>query len=109
MARVTKLVFVDDLTGDELSEDQCETVRWGMDGKRYEFDTTAERADEFRAGLEKWAQVSRVAGTNRKARTRVPATAPARVVREWCAQNDIDVPAKGRIPAEVREAFDAAH
>lgn len=33
----------------------------------------------------------------------------AKQIREWANDNDIDVPARGAIPAVVREAYAAAH
>jgi pyruvate/2-oxoglutarate dehydrogenase complex dihydrolipoamide acyltransferase (E2) component len=34
--------------------------------------------------------------------------APAKAVRQWATDNGIDVPARGAIPSDVREKFDAA-
>lgn len=33
----------------------------------------------------------------------------ARQIRVWATENDVDCPATGRVPAAVREAYDAAH
>lgn len=35
--------------------------------------------------------------------------AKAKDIRAWAKDNGLDVPARGAIPAEIREKFDAAH
>lgn len=34
---------------------------------------------------------------------------PAKVIRAWAADNDVDCPDRGRVPAHVRQAYDDAH
>ncbi|WP_347956038.1 histone-like nucleoid-structuring protein Lsr2 [Gordonia aichiensis] len=110
MARVPKTVITDDITGEII--DDHETIRWGVDGTTYELDTTPDRAAEFRAHLAGYLQVSRtVSATGRPySRTVIaPTGRAASRIRDWAAAEGIAVPARGRIPTAVREAFDAAH
>ena len=46
-------------------------------------------------------------GTAAKRRTQVGTS--AREIRDWARSNGHKVPDRGRIPADVREAFEAAH
>ena len=49
-------------------------------------------------------------GTRRGRRSAATSIGPsAREVRDWARSNGFKVPDRGRIPAEVREAFDKAN
>lgn len=73
------------------------------------------RVDELAAQLEEAREALRAA-TGRPARpaTTPPATAPTaevppKTVREWARKNGVEVPALGRIPRTVMDAYLAAH
>ncbi|WP_026918405.1 histone-like nucleoid-structuring protein Lsr2 [Gordonia shandongensis] len=110
MAKKTVIQIVDDIDGAEL--DTYETVRWSLDGKNYEFDTSPEHAEEFRDHVAKYVAVSRTvagrAGSSRRgaAGRGGPDT---RVVREWAIANGYSVSDRGRIPADIVAAYQAAH
>ncbi|MGJ0120454.1 histone-like nucleoid-structuring protein Lsr2 [Williamsia sp. MIQD14] len=113
MAKKQIVQFIDDIDGKVL--DEFETVRWSLDGRQYEFDTSPKHAQQFRDSLEKYAEVSRsVAG--RRGLKRPTATGGAarskeqtQAIRDWANSNGYEVSNRGRIPIEVVEAFEAAH
>ncbi|MGC4933072.1 histone-like nucleoid-structuring protein Lsr2 [Gordonia sp. DT30] len=112
MAKVQSVQIIDDVDGNVL--DEYETVRWSIDGKDYEFDTSARHAQQFRTAIAKYVEVSRTVGAARK-RTAKRTIGGARskeqtqAIRNWAVRNGFEVSSRGRIPANVLEAFEAAH
>jgi hypothetical protein len=111
MAKKQVVQFIDDLDGKVL--DEFETVRWGLDGKQYEFDTSPKHAEQFRNSLQKYLAASRKVGAARQARqaVAVPKTGKeqTQAIREWAREEGYEVSDRGRIPAAILEAFDDAH
>lgn len=109
MAKKTVIKIVDDIDGVEL--DEYETVRWSLDGKNYEFDTSPEHAEEFRNHVATYVAASRSAGRSaaRRGAGTARATTNTRVVRQWANDNGFTVSDRGRIPADVLAAFEAAN
>lgn len=113
MAQRTVIHFYSDLSGDELEPTDA-TVRFAVDGTSYEVDLTADEQATFRELLAPYIDVARKSGrTNgRRRSTPAPAATPEaspREIREWAVANGYEVPARGRIPAQVREAYATAH
>lgn len=114
MAQRVNVILVDDIDGD----DAAETVSFGLDGVEYEIDLNESNAAELRAALARYIEAGRrVAGRKSSGRgrrgQRVAAggdTGPsASDIRAWARENGWDVPERGRVSAEVREAYAAAH
>ena len=107
MAQRVNVVLVDDLDGSDAEE----TVTFGLDGTEYEIDLSAANAAKLRDDLAVWVGHGRRVGGRRKrgpaSRSRSEAT-PAEI-REWARNNGWDVPDRGRVASEVREAYEAAH
>ena len=107
--------IVDDIDGTVLTED--ETVTFSLDGTTYEFDTSLEHAEEFRAGLRRYIDASRqIVNGNVVTRQRVatvgqdrPSAEQSRAIRDWARNNGYEVSNRGRVPAPIVEAFEAAH
>lgn len=110
MAQKVNIVLVDDIDGSEATQ----TVSFGLDGTSYEIDLNDAHASELREALAGYVGHARkVTGSRRRSNGSrstgsTSAHSPAEV-REWARSNGYDVPARGRIPADVRQAFDAAH
>ncbi len=108
MAQKVNIVLVDDLDGSEASE----TVSFGLDGTSYEIDLNDKNADKLRTVLAGYVGNARkVAGRRSRPagkRTVTSEGPSAREVRDWARSNGFKVPDRGRIPADVREAFDSA-
>ena len=111
MAKKTVIKIVDDIDGAEL--DDYETVRWAIDGKSYEFDTSPEHAEEFRNHVATYVAASRVVSRAPQRRaaagTGARPAANTRVIREWANANGFTVSDRGRIPADVLAAYEAAN
>ena len=107
MAQRVQVVLEDDLDGGAADE----TVIFGLDGATYEIDLSTKNATKLRDVLAKYVGVARRApGRARRgsARGRGGAT-NASEVREWARANGYQVSDRGRVPAEVKAAYDATH
>ncbi|WOC13282.1 histone-like nucleoid-structuring protein Lsr2 [Gordonia sp. MP11Mi] len=109
MAKKTVIKIVDDIDGAEL--DEYETVRWSLDGKSFEFDTSPAHAEEFRNHVATYVAASRSVGraTPRRGAGSARPGANTRVIRQWANENGHPVSDRGRIPADVLAAYEAAH
>ncbi|KAA1419559.1 Lsr2 family protein [Nocardioides humilatus] len=108
MAQRVNIVLVDDIDGSEASE----TVAFGLDGSSYEIDLNEKNAAKLRDALAGYVGHARKVGGARRGRSAAKAPAggvSAKDVRDWARANGHKVPDRGRIPADVREAYDAAH
>ncbi|RHW26659.1 Lsr2 family protein [Nocardioides immobilis] len=108
MAQRVNIVLVDDIDG----SDATETVAFGLDGTSYEIDLNEKHAAKLRDALASYVGHARKVGGGRRTRAKAGAatTGPsAREVRDWARSNGFKVPDRGRIPADVREAFDSAN
>lgn len=104
MARKTTIELVDDLTGTAADE----TVTFGLDGVEFEIDLTTENADKLREVLTNYTDKSRrIGGRAKRGTSGKAATNDAAQVRIWARENGYDVPERGRIPSEIRDAYDA--
>lgn len=106
MAQKIITLLEDDIDGGEAAE----TVSFSLDGSTYEIDLSDKNAAKLREELALYVSKGRkVAGASRRAkRASSPGTAPGEI-RDWAVAQGLDIPARGRIPASVREAYYAAH
>ncbi|NYI45491.1 hypothetical protein BJ993_002571 [Nocardioides aromaticivorans] len=113
MAQRVNIVLVDDIDG----SDATQTVAFGLDGASYEIDLNDDNAAALRDALAPYVghgrKVGRGGGGAKRGGGRAAASsgagASAKEIREWARDNGHAVPERGRIPADVREAYDAAH
>lgn len=108
MAQKVNIILVDDLDGSDASE----TVTFGLDGTTYEIDLNEDNAGKLRDALAGYIGHARKVTTarGRRSRSTAPTSGPsARELRDWARSNGYTVSDRGRVPTEVREAFDAAH
>lgn len=108
MAQKILIVLEDDLDGGEATE----TVSFGLDGTSYEIDLNEKHAASLRNALANYVGHGRKVGNaprrGRKASTSTNLGASAREIRDWARSNGHVVSDRGRVPAGVRDAFDAA-
>jgi hypothetical protein len=112
VAQKVQVLLLDDLSGGEADE----TVTFALDGKSYEIDLNSENADKLRTALEPYVKAGRRAGGSRAARGRGRAAAPAggassqdtAKIRAWAKENGYEVNDRGRVPANIREAYEKA-
>lgn len=107
MAQKILIVLEDDLDGGEATE----TVSFGLDGTSYEIDLNAKNAASLRNAIANYVGHGRKVANARRGRKATTSTnlgASAREIRDWARSNGHVVSDRGRIPAEVRDAFAAA-
>jgi hypothetical protein len=110
MAQRVNVVLVDDIDGSDADE----TVSFALDGVDYEIDLSDEHAAELRNAISLYVGHARRTGGRRKSGKRSAAPAAeagtsAADIRAWARENGWDVPERGRVSAEVREAYAAAN
>jgi hypothetical protein len=106
MAQKVHITLEDDLDGG----DAAETVAFGLDGRSYEIDLNSKNAKALRDALARYVSAARRAGGRPgKAKTRTQMGTSAREIRDWARSNGRKVPDRGRIPSDIREAFEAAN
>jgi Lsr2 len=107
VAQRVVVTLSDDMDGGEAAE----TLAFALDGKSYEIDLNPSNAKKLRKALAPYMTAGRKqtnASKNDKSRIsyRHTALAPApAAVRAWAQSRKMDVPARGRIPKRVYEAF----
>ncbi|MEU8571544.1 Lsr2 family protein [Streptomyces pathocidini] len=112
MAQKVQVLLVDDLDGGEADE----TVTFALDGKTYEIDLTTSNADKLRGLLEPYTKGGRRTGgrggVGRKARAAAGTSGGSQdtaKIRAWAKDNGYDVNDRGRVPGEIREAYEKAN
>ena len=109
MAQKVNIVLVDDLDGTEATE----TVAFGLDGTAYEIDLNDANAASLREALSGYVGHARkVTGGGRRTRRSSGVSASSsntKDVREWAKSQGMEVSERGRISADVQQAYDAAH
>ncbi|MFI9407934.1 Lsr2 family protein [Nocardia sp. NPDC052316] len=109
MARKVVVTLVDDYDGKSQAE---ETVHFTLDGVAYEMDLSAVNAKQLRGLFAEWTSTARKVGrAPRGTSNRSQPTAGREqtgVIREWARQKGIDVSSRGRISAEVVDAYKKA-
>lgn len=109
MAQRVQIVLEDDLDGGEATE----TVKFGLDGVEHEIDLNDANAAKLRDALAPWLAHARRTGGRRSrgtaAATRSTGKGSAADIRAWAQQQGMTVSERGRVSAEVREAYDRAH
>ena len=109
MAQKVNIVLVDDLDGSEADE----TVTFGLDGTTYEIDLNDSNAAALREALSGYVgharKVTGGARRGRKASGASSAGTNTKDVREWAKSQGMEVSERGRISADVQQAYDAAH
>ena len=108
MAQKIHVTLVDDI--DQSPAD--ENVNFGLDGINYEIDLSADNAQALRDALSQYIAAGRRAG-GRAVRGRGPAAASKGAsdvaqIRAWARENGHTVHERGRIQAEIRDAYYAA-
>ncbi len=111
MAKKVQVTLVDDIDGSQA----VETVGFAIDGTSYEIDLSKANAKKLRDAVSNYVAHARRAGRIRASGGR-SGRASARAdreqvqaVREWARRNGHKVSDRGRIPAAVIEAYNAAH
>lgn len=119
MATVTRFEYTDDIDDKTLDVDDLNVVAWSWLGVDYELDTSTANLDRIENGrltvATLLAKSRRVGGRRRSAgrspRSSLPAigSADTKAIREWAQRNGYTISSRGRIPADIVEAFAKQH
>lgn len=117
MAQRTQVILTCDVHDGDA--DAVETVAFTVEGQAYECELCEAHLIEFREALEIWSSHSRSVSRGRAGQSGAsrgrgrrgaasdgPTTAE---VREWARAQGMQVSARGRVPAELHTAYEAAH
>ncbi|ANS32069.1 lysyl tRNA synthetase-like protein [Rhodococcus opacus M213] len=113
MARKIVVERIDDIDGTPIKNGEGETIAFSVDGVDYEIDLKDNNAKEFHSTLTFYIEhATRVGGRKRRS---TPAVEPsqgrtrAKEIREWATTEGYELSTRGRIPAQIEEAYSAAH
>ncbi|GHH83131.1 histone-like nucleoid-structuring protein Lsr2 [Streptomyces capitiformicae] len=101
MAQRVVVTLSDDIDGSEAAE----TIAFGLDGKSYEIDLNEANAKKLRKALAPYVEAGRKRSKSGKAYKQTQVAPDPAAVRAWAQANKMEVPARGRIPKKVYEAF----
>ena len=109
MAKKVTVTLVDDFDGEGAAD---ETVEFSLDGVSYEIDLSSKNAAKLRNDLKSWVEAGRRVGGRRRGRSAGSGRGRASIdreqsaaIREWARRNGHNVSTRGRIPADVIDAF----
>ena len=105
MAQKVHIVLVDDID----QSDAEETVAFGLDGKEYAIDLNKKNARSLRDALAPYVAHARPVSSRARRGSKAANGPAASEIRAWARENGFKVPDRGRVAAEVREAYAAAH
>jgi hypothetical protein len=112
VAQKVTVSLIDDLDGDKADE----TVEFGLDGKNYEIDLSSGNAGKLRDALADYVASARRPGGRRRSGGAASAAAAAarrpavdreqnQAIRDWARKRGMKVSDRGRIPADVLDAY----
>ncbi|MBV7706515.1 Lsr2 family protein [Nocardia nova] len=110
MAKKVIVELIDDFDGKSTAE---ETVLFSLDGVEYEIDLSTKNARKLRGVFEQWTgparKVGRISRLKAKVGTRTAADKQQTgAIREWAKNNGYNVSSRGRIQADIVEAYNKA-
>ncbi|MFN6547231.1 histone-like nucleoid-structuring protein Lsr2 [Mycolicibacterium nivoides] len=139
MGKIVTIEYVDDLDGAPIAAGVVDTVDFSYRGQDYSLVLTTKNGTQFDKDMARYIAAAKKAQSHdaraarRKARTEtlesakpksarrravaspksatVAASGPdrTRAIREWAVVNGHSISQRGRIPASIMEAFNAAH
>ena len=110
MAQIREIRLIDDLDGQAADE----TVEFGVDGKNYEIDLSKDNAEKLRDSLTAFVSAARRAGGGRRRGGSASSSSARRpsidreqnqAIRDWARKRGMKVSDRGRIPADVLDAY----
>lgn len=103
MARKVIEVLIDDFDGTE--SDDIKKHTFALNGTSYEIDLSPKNAKKLESALAPYIEKARKQGARRSTRSNKQ---DLNAIREWARANGHTVSDRGRIPAEIVEAYEAA-
>ena len=105
MAQRVQIILEDDYDGGVADE----TVSFALDGAEYEIDLSSANAEKLRGELAGWIGHARKTGGRRRRASKPTETSSTSEIRAWALANGHAVSSRGRVSAEVREAYERAN
>jgi hypothetical protein len=100
------------LITDDLDNSQAdETVSFALDGAEFEIDLSEAHAKELRVVLEPYMKAGRKTGRGGRRRSRSGSMQgdQTKAIRDWAKSQKMQVSDRGRVSAEIRDAYSKAH
>ena len=104
MAQKVNIVLVDDLDGSEAHE----TIAFGLDGSAYEIDLSDKNAKKLRDALSLYTASARRSGRRQSRSASGRSSVDTAAIRTWAKSKGYDVSDRGRISADILEAYKKA-
>lgn len=111
MAQKTTVQLIDDITGETIEDGKGRTITFAVDGVEYEIDLAEKQAEKLAQALDPYVTHARKVGGRRAASPSSKASGKAsrdydpKAVRAWAQSNNVELPARGRIPADVIQRY----
>lgn len=116
MAKKVTVSLIDDVDGESIAD---ETIEFAIDGVSYEIDLSSTNASKLRDELEQWVSSARRVSGRRRVKSSVAAAGNTKAratmdreqsaaIREWARRNGHKVSARGRISADITDAYNKA-
>lgn len=106
MVQRVQVLLEDDIDGGAADE----TVTFGLDGVTYEIDLNEDNAAALRDAMAAYVGAGRRAGgrrsTGRRKSSASSSSNGTSEIREWARANGYDVSERGRISADVKDAYE---
>lgn len=106
--------LIDDIDGSDIPDGAGERVEFSLRGSSYQIDLSVANVAKLEKALKPYVDAASKVRGARTRRTKLSTNGKASkeqltAVREWARANGHAVSDRGRIKAEVFEAFEAAH
>ncbi|UNO38487.1 Lsr2 family protein [Streptomyces sp. MST-110588] len=110
MAQKIVTLYIDDLTGEEAEDTATHT--FSLDGVSYEIDLGPDSYEQMLQAFGPFVKAARRTGKAKgpaaRRRTKSGEGEDTAAIRTWAKANGYAVNDRGRVPAEIREAFTQA-
>ncbi|MFH8595377.1 Lsr2 family protein [Streptomyces rimosus] len=111
MAQKIVTIYTDDLTGEETTEAATHTL--AVDGVGYEIDLTPDSYDKLLEAIGPFLKAGRrqgrIKGATGARKAKPTSGDDTAKIRAWAKENGYNVNDRGRVPAEIREAYAKAN
>jgi hypothetical protein len=108
--------LIDDINGSDIPEGEGERVTFSLRGVDYQIDLSEANVAKLDKALKPYVEAATRVGGRRRGRTAksvstngASAKEQLAAIREWAREEGYEVSSRGRIRAEIVEAFEAAH
>jgi Lsr2 len=107
VAQKVTVSLIDDLSGDDADV----TVEFGLDGKNFEIDLSNSNADKLRGVFAEYVTAARRSGGQRRSESATTAKRASvdreqnQAIRDWARKRGMKISERGRIPADLLDAY----